>query len=228
MGRHRTNWLQAVKIRAGLVAVGPRIVGRGRAAGKAPLSMVTLFLFLALPAVVASYQERLILSTEAGRCSLRVEADDQSRTLRLRAHPDGSSCAVAKDAMLRTLAAAFARTDPPKLEGAYSSLFIGRLIDFPWLSEYLALAAYKDKGWNRAKGKPAAMDMNKYVAAILARREVTAPIEETFGDSGYRIVGVTVEKVLVGGSGDVPLYEGKTRSGKVPFDGMVWFRLEKR
>ncbi|PKN30791.1 MAG: hypothetical protein CVU64_01830 [Deltaproteobacteria bacterium HGW-Deltaproteobacteria-21] len=185
------------------------------------MSVFTFFFLLTLPAVAASYQERLILSVDAGRCSLRVEADEQSRTLR-------RSCAVAKDPMLQTLAAAFAKTDPPKLEGPYSSLFIGRLIDFPWLSQYLALGAHKDRGWNREKGKPAAMDVNKYVATILARREVTAQIEETFGDSGYRIVGVSVEKVLVGGFGDVPLYEGEMLSGKVPYDAMVWFRLEKR
>lgn len=190
--------------------------------------VVTLFLYLVLPAMAASYQERLILSMKAGRCSLRVEADDRSRTLRLRAHPEGPSCAVAKEAMLQTLAAAFAKTDPPKLEGPYSSLFIGRLIDFPWLSQYLAAAAYRDRAWNRAKGKPAGADVNRYVAAILARREVTALIEETFGNSGYRIVGVTVEKVLVGGFGHVPLYQGEMHSGKVPFDAMVWFRLDKR
>lgn len=192
------------------------------------LCMVAFFMFLALSGVAASHQERLILSTEVGRCSLRVEADDQSRTLRLRAHTGGPNCAVSKEAMLQTLAAAFARTDPPKLDGTYSSLFIGRLIDFPWLSQHLALAAYRDKAWNRAKGKPVAMDMNKYVATLLARREVTAQIEETFGDSGYRIAGVSVEKVLVGGFGNVPLYEGKMHPGKVPFDAMVWFRLEKR
>jgi len=227
MGRHRTNRNQEVEIRAERGAGPPRTLESGRSAGMAPLYVVTLFLYLVLPTMAASYQERLILSMEAGRCSLRVEADDRSRTLRLRAHPEGPSCAVAKEVMLQTLAAAFAKTDPPKLEGPYSSLFIGRLIDFPWLSQYLAAAAYRDRGWNRAKGKPAGVGVNRYVAAILARREVTALIEETFGDSGYRIVGVTVEKVLVGGLGDVPLYEGEMRSGKVPFDAMVWFRLDK-
>lgn len=213
---------------AGILAARLWTVGPGKAAGKSSLSIITLVLVLALPAAAPSYQERLILSIDAGRCTLRVEVDDQSHTLRLRAHPDGRSCAVTKDAMLQTLTAAFAKTDPPKLEGTYLSLFIGRLIDFPWLSEYLALAAYEDRGWNRAKGKPVAMNINKFVAAILERRDVTAQIEETFGDSGYWIVGVSVEKVLVGGFGDVPLYEGPMRSGRVPYDGMVWFRLEKK
>jgi len=36
------------------------------------------------------------------------------------------------------------------------------------------------------------------------------------------------EKVLVGRFRDVPLYRGKDLPGKVPFDAMVWFNLEKR
>lgn len=228
MSRHRTKHSQAVERTTGIIARRLQTARRGRGTGKPALSVVVLFLFITLPAVAVSYQERLILSTEVGRCSLRVEADDQSRTLRLRAHSDGPTCAVAKEVMIRTLAAAFAKNDPPRLEGTYSSLFIGRLIDFPWLSQYLALAAYKDREWNREKGKPAAMGINKYVATILGRREVTSQIEEAFGDSGYRVTGVSVEKVLVGGFRDVPLYEGERRSGKVPFDGMVWFRLQKR
>jgi hypothetical protein len=29
-------------------------------------------------------------------------------------------------------------------------------------------------------------------------------------------------------TGDVPLYRGDAKPGKVPCDAMVWFRLEKR
>jgi hypothetical protein len=53
-------------------------------------------------------------------------------------------------------------------------------------------------------------------------------IAEAFGDSGYRIVSASVEKVLVGGFRDVPLHEGEAPSGKVPYDAMLWYKLEKR
>ena len=187
-----------------------------------------LILLLALPVVGTAYQERLILSMEKGQCSLRVEADDQSRTLRLRVHPEDPECHITRDAAYEILKAVFSKTDPPKLEGTYASLFLGRLIDYPWLCEYLASSAYKDPRWDKNKGKPVSMNINKYVSAILFSREVTAQFEEAFGNSGYRVRAVSVEKVLVGSFSDVPLYQGKMPLGKIPYDAMVWLSLERR
>jgi hypothetical protein len=36
-----------------------------------------------------------------------------------------------------------------------------------------------------------------------------------------------VEKVLVGGLREVPLYQGAMKPGLVPYDAIVWLRLEK-
>jgi hypothetical protein len=129
--------------------------------------------------------------------------------------------------MLSALKAAFSKTEPPKLEGNYSSLYIGRLIDYPWLSQYLATTAYRDTRWNKKRGKPVALDINKYVANILSRKEITVQIEEAFAGSGYRVFSTIVEKVLIGDFRSVPLYQGKMAPGKVPYDAQVWFRLEK-
>jgi hypothetical protein len=129
--------------------------------------------------------------------------------------------------MVSILDEAFLKKDSPKPEGTYSSLSIGRLIDFPWLSQYLATTANRDRGWDSKKGKPVAMDINKYVSQLLFGRELIEQIEAPFTKGGYRIVSVSVEKVLVGGFREVPLYQGKMSSGKVPYDAQVWFRLEK-
>ena len=187
---------------------------------------LALSLFIAFPA--ASYRERLIYSTEVGKCSLTVAVDDESHTLRLRVHPEREDCHIVKESMLSALKAAFSKTDAPKLEGTYSSLYIGRLIDYPWLSQYLAVTAYKDPAWDKKRGKPVTLGINKYVSNILSRNEITAEIEKAFAASGYRVISTTVEKVLVGGFGDVPLWQGKMAPGKLPYDAMVWFRLEKK
>lgn len=192
------------------------------------LSIFMLIFFLALPAVSLSYQERLIYAEEEGLCSLRVEADDRDRILRLRVHPGHPECYATRDSMQSTLRAVFSKTDPPKLEGVYHSLFLGRLIDYPWLCEYLAVTAYKDPRWDRKKGKPVSTDLYKYVSAILSRREVLSQFEDAFEDSGYTIRAVTLEKVCVGRFSDLPRYEGKILPGKIPLDAVVWFRLEKR
>jgi hypothetical protein len=187
----------------------------------------TAVLLVALPAAAAAFQQRVILVVEAGTCTLRLEADDDSRTLRLRAAPESASCRVSREAAQQLLKDAFSRTEPPKLEGTYSSLYIGRLIGFPWLASYVASAAADDVRWDRRRGKPVAGGINAYVGALLSRREVTGPIESAIQGSGYRIGRATVEKVLVGGFRDVPGYEGPPSPGKVPFDAQVWFTLEK-
>jgi hypothetical protein len=189
--------------------------------------VLIISLICLLPAPSASHQARVISSMEAGNCRLTVEADDQSRTLRLRVHPEHNDCHITRDATRAALNAASSKTDPPRLEGTYSSLSIGRLIDYPWLSQHLALTAHKDKRWNRRSGKPVAMDINKYVSAILSEKEVTDQIEGALAGSGYRVVSASVEKVLVGGFRNVPLYQGEMAPGKVPYDAQVWFRLEK-
>jgi hypothetical protein len=186
------------------------------------------FLFFVVHGTVISYQERLILSVDAGKCVLRVEADDESRVLRLRVQPEGPDCGITKVLMQKTLRAAFSKTDPPMLEGTYSSLYLGRLIDYPWLSEYLALSAYQDPRWDKKRGQPFSMGINKYVSIILSGKEAAGQIQNAVGDTGYRISSVMVEKVLVGEVRDVPHYRGEMATGQVPFDAQVWLRLEKK
>ena len=187
-----------------------------------------LILVFSLSGTIASSQEVVIVSSKAGECDLTVESNEKWHTLRLRAHhPKYKGCHIDKDSMLSVLSAAFSKDVSPKLDGSYSSLFIGRLIDYPWLSQYLATTAYRDRGWDSKKGKPVAMDINKYVSQLLFRKELVAQIETVFEKGGHRVAGVTVEKVLVGGFREVPFYQGKMSPGKVPYDAQVWFRLEK-
>ncbi len=189
--------------------------------------LLGLILVFSLSGTIASSQERIIVSSKAGECDLTVESNEKWHTLRLRAHhPKYKGCHIDKDSMVSVLSAAFSKNDSPKLDGSYSSLSIGRLIDYPWLSQYLATTAYRDHKWDSKKGKPAAMDINKFVSQVLFRKELMVQIETVFEKSGYRIVGVTVEKVLVGGFREVPFYQGKMHPGRVPYDAQVWFRLE--
>jgi len=187
-----------------------------------------LILVFSLYGEMAASQENVIVSLKIGECSLTVESNDQWHTLRLRAHhPKYKGCHIDRDAMLSALSAAFLKTESPKLEGSYSSLFIGRLIDYPWLSQYLSVTAYKDNGWDSKRGKPVSMGINKYVSNVLSGKELMAQVEATFAKGGNRVVSTTVEKVLVGGFHEVPLYQGDIHSGRVPYDAQVWFRLEK-
>jgi len=191
-------------------------------------SILGFILVFSLSGTIASSQDRVIVSSKVGECDLTVESNEHWHTLRLRAHhPKYKGCDIDKKSMVSVLTAAFLKNDSPKLEGSYSSLFIGRLIDYPWLSQYLATTAYRDQGWDSKKGKPAAMDINKYVSQLLFRKGVMAEIETVFEKGGFRVVGVSVEKVLVGGFREVPFYQGEMYPGRVPYDAQVWFRLRK-
>jgi hypothetical protein len=175
-----------------------------------------------------SQQAKTIVSQKAGECVLSVESHDAWGTLRLRAHhPEGRYCRIGREEMLTVLTAAFSKTDPPRLEGTYTSLSIGRLIDFPWLMHYLVRAALSDTGWDAGKRPPDAGKLNKYVSNLLSSGDLTSQLEAPFLAAGYRITGATVEKVLVGKVRDLPFYEGDPFSGAVPYDAMVWFKLEK-
>jgi hypothetical protein len=59
------------------------------------------------------------------------------------------------------------------------------------------------------------------------RQDLTAEINKALEAHGYRVITATVEKVPVGGLREVSVYQGRMASGKVLFDAMVWFRLEK-
>jgi hypothetical protein len=190
--------------------------------------LLGFFLVFSFSGTVASSQERVIAISKAGECDLSVEANDAWHTLRLRAlHPQYKRCRVDEASVTRILSSAFSGGDPAKPAGSYSSLSIGRLIDYPWLSQYLAITARRDAGWNPKKGKPRGMDINKYVSRLLSKEGLPARIETILEKGGYRIAGVTVEKVLVGGLREVPLYRGEMHPGRVPYDAQVWFRLER-
>jgi len=189
---------------------------------------IGLILVFSLYRTIAASQENVIISLNVGECSLAVESNDKGHTLRLRAHhPKYKGCQIDKEAVLSTLNAAFLKTEWSKLEGSYSSLSIGRLIDYPWLTQYLATTAYRDRGWDSKKGKPAAVDINQYASQLLFRNELTVQLDTVLKKSGYRVTGVTVEKVLVGGFREIPFYQGEMYPGRVPYDAQVWFRLQR-
>jgi hypothetical protein len=188
----------------------------------APALVILLCCGAALP------QDLVVFSMAAGECELRMESNEKWKTLRLRAHhPKYQGCHITKEEMVSALDQAFSKTEPPRLEGNCSSLSIGRLIDYPWLCQYLATSAYRDREWDSKRGKPVAIDINKYVSQLLFRKELIPQIETVFQKSGYRVTGVIVEKVLVGGFREVPFYQGEMHPGQVPYDAQVWFKLEK-
>ena len=185
-------------------------------------------ILILLTSISAAGGEPVIALIPAGECHLSVEASEKWPTLRLRAsHPNYKPCFIDKASVTQVLSEAFAKPHPELASRVFTSLAIGRLIDYPWLVQFLALRAARDPGWDVAAGKPVKVHINRYVADVLSSPEVVLEMEAPLREQRYRIAGVSVEKVLVGGFENVPQLEGPRRKGKIPFDAQVWFRLER-
>ena len=183
---------------------------------------------LLLGASIPAAGEAVLASIPAGECTLTVEASENWPALRLRAgHPNHRPCFIDKAAVVEALTQAFAGPHPILASREFTSLALGRLIDYPWLVRFLAQHAARDPQWDAIAGKPRRIHVNRYVADVLFSPGIVSEIEKPLHGQGYRVAGVSVEKVLVGGFENVPQWEGPGGKGKIPFDAQVWLRLKQ-
>ena len=176
----------------------------------------------------AGADDRVLAATDAGDCALRVEAAGNWPSLRLRAlHPRVERCEIEQAAVLQVLKGAFAVLGAAEPGRVFTSLSFGRLVDYPWLVRFLAESAAADRNWDTVSGRPKTVHENRYVADVLSRPEIVGPLEAPLRRHGYRIVGASVEKVLIGGFDNVPGWDGPRRKARIPFDAQTWFRLER-
>jgi hypothetical protein len=186
-------------------------------------------LFLALLPTAGFAQERVASSSRVGDCELRLEADTKWQTLSMRVRSeDHGDCRIDQQTMAAAIHTALSGTAPPIPRKDYTSLSIGRLVEYPWLSLSVVNAARNDPEFDVKKGKPRSKDLNKYVADLLRQEEACKQLSEVLAGSGYEVVGVSVEKVLVGAAKDILSYQGEPFSGRVPFDAQVWYRLMRK
>ena len=171
----------------------------------------------------------LPISSHASENSLNcrpvVEINPQWQVMRIRSHENAFlSCTVSQDKFNELITAAFA--DPESNKTEFKSLFIGRLIEYPWLSRYLAIQSLQHEDWDSEKGQYKGTNINAFVAGILSSPELLGQIQEPFAGTGYTVSRASVEKVLVGKANEIEWLEISTNV-MVPYDAMVHFILEK-
>lgn len=113
--------------------------------------------------------------------------------------------------------------DRPPTAPAWTALALGRAVDFPWISQYLAESALSDTRWDARRGKVRRGGINDFVASRLSERAFLARLAVPFADTPYVPVGVSVEKVRVGVAEDVLPGTGRRR---VPFDAQLGLNLQ--
>lgn len=97
------------------------------------------------------------------------------------------------------------------------SIFIGRLISYPEISESLKRLASTDAAWDKKKGKGRGSD-NAVVARLLGSSPEVAPLRTAIENSGYKLKAFGIEKVLVAPS------EG----ARLPYDALTHLVVERR
>ncbi len=166
--------------------------------------------------------EQIVLNRQANDCSLRTEIDYTWQVLTVRAlHPDHKRCNIDKNDLVEIISQTLDTLKKNNNLDTIRSIFIGRLVDYPRLSEYLQKQSVNNDNWDIAGGKPRAGSINTYVGTLLLKAGVITEINTVLAPYRLKIKGVSTEKVLVTETA-VP----KGKRGKVPYDALVWFVLD--
>lgn len=101
-----------------------------------------------------------------------------------------------------------------------STFGLGRAVDLPWISEYLAAAASSAPAWDNRRGRARRGEAADVVITLLEAPAFAERLIAPFAAFGYRLERVSVEKVLV--------EDRRARGlGRVPFDAQLWLTLAR-
>ncbi len=159
------------------------------------------------------------------QCNPVVEARAEQGWFRVRPHVDAfTQCTLTRGQLAALLQEFLGRTE--SLTTPFHSLFLGRLVDHPWLSRYLAERALADPNWDAESGRPRTGEINAFVRTILTSADAIALLQSLFDGTGYTVTGVSVEKVLVMPANGIAWLD-TSRTGLVPFDALTHVTLER-
>lgn len=129
-------------------------------------------------------------------CSPYVEQAPASNSARLRTSPSELlRCEFSEDAYRRVVSE-WLRASPA--DAGLTSLALGRITSYPWLSRRLAEAALIHAGWRGRGALASPAEQNRIVASILSSPDLLQRLAQPFEGSAYLLGRVSVEKVLVG------------------------------
>ena len=131
-----------------------------------------------------------------GECRPVIEADAEWKVIIVRPHENAFLVCTLTQAQLQDLIRSFL-TQPENRQVEFRSISLGRLVEHPWLSKYLAIHTLAHDNWDVEKGQPRTGYINHLVRDILSAPDLLEQIQASFAGSGYTVVGASVEKVLV-------------------------------
>lgn len=156
-----------------------------------------------------------------GECSIKVTheaatgADNGVLTIRSR-NKKNSACNISKQQAREVLYEGikiYVNIKNSKFALA-DSIFLGRIKNYPWMSEHLVKKADKSGVWDKKTGRPSDRSANAYVSLLLSDREVLFYFNLVLEQIGYGVAGVSCEKVLI-------------NKDKLPYDAMCWLNIDR-
>ncbi len=180
--------------------------------------IASLIAFMVLsPAAAVSY-ESTILGRKVEDCHIRVEFDDKWNVMTVRSgRTDYGHCRIERDLLVDLVSDAFKKLSTEEHKNV-KSVFLGRIVSYPWLSEYIKGMAEKSGEWDLKKGRPKKGYINAFVGDLIFKATVITDLNTVLKPYGLLVSGVSVEKVLV----DTYDLTGTSGKGKLPFDAMMW------
>lgn len=172
---------------------------------------ILIFLFMT-SAVMSSVQA----ADPAAKCAVDLqvlEKSDQFLSIKLR-----NACGLGKPQVQSALAGlrrdAFAQGGAPRMLRTY----LGRAVDYPWVSLAMGKAALNSKEWDSVAGKTRRRAINSYVAALLG---VSGALDDLL--PGWSLQSISVEKVLVQPATKIAgLATSPKDKSLLPYDAMLW------
>ena len=195
---------------------------------------VKYFLILLFPLLGSALlgQEQALSIIKSGENTFKITADLKWQTLRIRVDtPEiGQTISINQNLLLNLIDSLLTEHEAFLKKGNFESFFMGRVVEFPWLKEYLIKHAESSAEWdaNRGRLKKDHLQINKWVARLLFQHPLFKEMAKRFKTAGYAVTGLSVEKVLVTDLSKIKTQNKNLKQGKYPFDAQLWVLLEKQ
>lgn len=199
---------------------------------RATILLVPCLLLFAAPSRADT--EIPLYSVKRGTCDIDATATTEWRTIIIRIRPHqgpASACVATQDDTVGLMGLTFATLALKNMDAegrSYRSIFLGRLIDYAWLSGHLTAYAASDADWSATTGKTKSGERAEaYIQRALAVRPILDPIDATLRPYGYRARGFSCEKAMVSGPDTKPFQPAWVAADKrLPFDALCHLTIE--
>jgi hypothetical protein len=168
----------------------------------------------------------LFLADAASACKPVILERPSESTASLRPHTSAIERCTIDEPTYRKVVAEWIRARPAD-SASISSLSLGRAVDYPWLSRFIADSALASPDWAKRVANARGVERDELAAAILSDPALRKRLDIPFEGTRYRVSQVTFEKILFGRA-DEHTSGKKGGSTIVPFDAQMWLRLAPR